>query len=60
MESAKKGRKIMSVSFRPETYEAIVKYCRSHTYNRSKFVEEAVLVAILSELQQEASNEKNT
>lgn len=61
MDSAKKGRMIMSVSFRPEVYQAVDNYCRERNFNRSKIIEEAILQFIYNSLQQEVtSNEETT
>lgn len=61
MDSAKKGRMIMSVSFRPEVYDTIVQFCKSRNLNRSKAIEEAILKYILQSLRQEVtSNEETT
>lgn len=55
MDSAKKGRMVMSVSFRPEVYETVCTFCKERNFNRSKVMEEAVLQYILQSLQREVS-----
>lgn len=55
MDSAKKGRMVMSVSFRPEVFDAVSTFCKERNFNRSKVMEEAILQYILQALQQEVS-----